>query len=191
MTEEVTTITARELLLAFMELRSMCPEFDDWTEERLADNPPRLVRLRRLKAMFQAFDIPWDPFEFAIGSFIDAKKPRYAAVLSRLIAEFKKGKHRDRHFDVCCYFSHLYEYREKVNSLLDCFRGAMEVNGTFLLASAKVGKLSRVIRKNMGVVDDDLLELISPERKSFSVTELIQNYSYPDDDLFEIDIAWF
>ena len=63
-------VTAHALLQGFRGLRGLSPRMDDWTEERLAGNPPRLFRLRQLAALFRAFDIPWDLQSFVEGRFI-------------------------------------------------------------------------------------------------------------------------
>jgi hypothetical protein len=80
-------VTAHTLLLAFRELRGLSPNLNDWTEERLAGNPPRLFRLRQLGALFRAFDLPWDLHSFVEGRFIQPEQPRYDALLSRLATE--------------------------------------------------------------------------------------------------------
>jgi hypothetical protein len=80
-------ITARDLLLRFLELRRLSPNYDDWTEERLNENAPRLFRLRQLAALFRAFGIPWDPPSFIEGQFIQPEDPRYDGLFTNLATE--------------------------------------------------------------------------------------------------------
>ena len=133
---DAMTITARSLLLGFLELRRMSPEFADWTEERLAGNPPRLFRMRRLVAMFRAFGLTWDPPSFIEGKFIHPEQPRYADVLCRLTAEMPKGSERwaDGH-QLPAFFSILYDYREQVGSVLAFSSGVLEASGLYLRPS--------------------------------------------------------
>jgi hypothetical protein len=60
-----------------------------------------------------------------------------------------------------------------------------------LHAHRKAGELNRVIRENVAIIDDVLVELISPEGATFSVEQLARDYGYPDVDLFEVDSDWW
>jgi len=51
--------------------------------------------------------------------------------------------------------------------------------------------LNRVIQDNVGVIEDILVDLISPEAAAFSVENLARDFAYPDVDLFEIDSDWW
>jgi len=79
-TDSIRKITARDLLYGFLELRGLTPDLSQWTEEGLADNPPRLFRLRRLRAVFRAFGIAWEPASFIEGKFIVPESPLYQTV---------------------------------------------------------------------------------------------------------------
>src|SRR5262245_35561126 len=94
MNSDARTITARDLLLEFLELRSLSPKLEDWTEEALANNAPRLIRLRRLAALFRAFELPWDPSEFMEGGFIQPDDPRYSTVLAKVVSELPECARR-------------------------------------------------------------------------------------------------
>ncbi len=186
------TITAKSLLLAFLELRRMSPEFADWTEERLADNPPRLFRLRQLVAMFRAFDLPWDPASFIKGKFILPDQSRYSLVFSRLVAEMRKGlSDRCNTQQLHSFFDILYEYREQVDGVLSFSSGVMEASGLYMHAHHKANELNGVIQGNIAIIDDILVALISPEAVAFSVKQLTQDFSYPDVDLSEIELEWW
>jgi hypothetical protein len=186
------TITARSLLLAFLELRRMSPEFGDWTEDHLASNPPRLFRLRQLVALFRAFGLPWDPPAFVEGKFIRPELPRYAALMSKLLAELPKGAGRwpDGH-QLPEFFAILYDYREQIGRVLAFSSGVLEASGLYLHAHNKAGELNRVIAANVGIVEDALVELISPEAAAFSLEQLARDFEYPDVDLFDIDSDWW
>ncbi len=82
--QNTRTITAHNLLHAFLDLRRLAPDTGDWSSERLASNPPRLFRLQQLIALFRAFEIDWDPVSFVEGKFIQPKSTRYAALLGTM-----------------------------------------------------------------------------------------------------------
>lgn len=190
--KDANAATAHSLLLAFLELRSLSPDLADWTEERMASNPPRLYRLRRLVALFRAFGIPWDPRAFTRGLFIDPEQPRYASTLSRLTTEMPTGSGCwDDGDQLPRYFSILYDYREQVDGVLRYSSGVMAASGLYLQAHSKADELNRVISANVRVIDEVLAALISPEAAVFSVEHLERDFSYPDVDLAEIDLDWW
>lgn len=185
-------ITARSLLLGFLELRRYSPEFADWTVERLSGNPPRLFRLRQLVAMFRAFGLPWDPQSFTKGKFIEPEHPRYAPLLAKLAEEMPNRSHRwrtDRQLPH--FFEILFDYRTRVDDVLSFSSGVLEASGLYLHAYHKAGELNRVIRDNVAIVEETLVALVSPEGASFSVEQLARDFEYPDVDLFEIDADWW
>jgi hypothetical protein len=184
-------ITALSLLLAFLELQGLSPKLADWTEERLSDNPPRLIRLRRLIAMFRAFGLPWDPESFTEGTFIDPKQPRYTTLLAKLADELPVGSREwATDYQLPGFFQMLLDYRIRVGGVLSYSSGVLEASGLFSHAHRKVQELNRVIRDNVAGIDDTLAALINPEGLSFSVGQLTRDYGYPDVDLFEIDLDW-
>jgi hypothetical protein len=185
-------ITAHSLLYRFLELRSLTPELGHWTEERLSGNPPRLLRLRQLTALFRAFGIPWDPPSFVEGKFIDPEQPRYAALLLKLVTEMTEGSDRwVAAHQLPEYFAILYDYRERVDKVLSFSSGLLEASGLYLHAHLKAGELNQVIRDNVAIIDDSLAALISPEGTAISIEQLVRDYRYPNVDLDEIDLAWF
>jgi hypothetical protein len=184
-------ITARTLLLKFLELRGLSSQLADWTEERFSENPPRLIRLRRLVAIFRAFDIPWDPASFVRGEFIQPEQPRYAGLFSKLVAQMPKGLEPWQRHRLPEFFAMLFGYREKVNGVLEYFSGLYEATGLTLFAYLKGSQLNQVIQDKLGDIEDILVELISPEAATFTVEQLSKNFGYPKDDLFKIDLDWY
>jgi hypothetical protein len=51
--------------------------------------------------------------------------------------------------------------------------------------------MNRVIREHLAIVEDLLVELICPTGRSFSRKVVVEEYGYPDVDLFEVDVHWF
>lgn len=185
-------ITARSLLLCFLELRRMTPKLANWTEVRFKSNPPRLFRLHRLTSMFRAYGRPWDPQAFIKGKFIEAESTKYASLLERL---FKKIPEEEQKWtgvgDLPDIFKILFDYRTQLDNVLSFSDEVMEASGLYLHAHHKVGELNRVIWDNIETVEDLLLEIISPKGESFSVEQLAKDYGYPNDNLSEIDEDWW
>lgn len=189
-------LTSRSLLFAFLDLQGLTPELNDWTEERLADNPPRLIRLRRLIALFQAFGLPWEPTGFTQGKFLKLKASqerasRYGALLSKYRAEMpEEYREAVKHHFLPSFFEVLFGYRSQLERALSFPSGFLAASGLFLHALQKMGDVNRAVRDRVIPIDDILAELISPEGASFSVGHLAQEFGYPDVNLFEIDTDW-
>lgn len=184
-------ITAHDLLLCFLEFRRMSPDLKDWSEDCLKSNPPRLFRLHRLISLFRAFGLPWDPQSFIDGEFVKSEDPRYAPLLEKLSKEIPKEEQSwDRGHQLPAFFKILFDYRARMDDVLSFSSGVMEASGLYLQAHLKAEELNRVIWDNISLIDDLLVEIISPERVSFSIEQLIKGYEYPKSNLSEIDDDW-
>lgn len=185
-------LSAHSLLDQFLELRGLSPDFDDWTEERFASNPPRLYRLRQLVALFRAFGLPWNPRGFTEGEFIQPDNPRYAGLWERLQTQLpthrleRAGPHQFPHF-----FGILYRHRELLDRALSARSEWLEASGLYAFALRMCDSLNDVIRKNLHTLDEMLAVLINPEGIAFTREALIREYGYPDVDLFSIDADWW
>jgi hypothetical protein len=187
-------LSARELLHLYLELQRMTPNLKDWSEDRLAANPPRLYRLKQLLALFQAFGIRSSPAEFQEGAFIDVDSPAYQPLLDRIASEMPGESAHDlgpQRRQLREFFKILFEYRVTVERALSFCSGVLEASGLYHYAYRKVGEVNRAIRQECAVVEDLLVSLISPEGKSFSVEELVRDHGYPAVDLFDIDADWW
>jgi len=189
--ENVRFFTADDLLQGFLELRRMSPDMADWNEKQLADKPYQLKCHRRLKALFQAFGIPYDPFSFASGSFIDSKSPGYTALLKRMAKEMPldlgAGIEREQ-LQYC--FRMLFDYGVLLDQVLTFSSGVMEASGLYLFAHLKVQSLNRVVHPRVPKLDKALTRLICPKAKSFSMQQLVWEYKYPDPAIDDEDDEW-
>jgi hypothetical protein len=171
----------------------MTPNYDKWTEESLSDNPPRLIRLRQLTAMFQAFGIPWDPRSFVRGTFIQPDLHPYHPLLSRLSAELENGLMNydwTDHKMLRRFFEILFRYRIHVESILSYPDGMLMASGLIRVVYDKICELSGIVENNIDTIDGILTAVISPKMAAFSIGQMIRDYGYPDDNLEEIDITW-
>ena len=136
------SVTARDLLHLYLDLRGMVPDLQEWSEDSLSSNPPRLVRLKQLKALFRAFEIPWNPSDFREGSFIEPEDPRHVPLLKRVASEVSEaptltlgslGNQLPRLFSI------LLDYREDVDRALSFSDGFIEASGLSLLCLQEGG----------------------------------------------------
>jgi hypothetical protein len=192
--QDRANVSARILLHGFLELQGLSPDLADWSEDRLAGNPPRLFRLRQLVALFRAFQIPWNPSLFVEGKFIEPESPRYATLLDMMdstMPELKKHGFGAQPHQLPYCFEILFAYRGRVEHVLSFSSGVLEASGLYLYAHRRAGELNRIIKEHVSIIDDHLVAFISPEAREFSVKELVRDHGYPDVDLFEIDADWW
>ena len=188
-----SSFTARHLLRLFLEFWCMSPDMTLWKEAKLADNLPRLVRLRQLMALFRAFKIDWNPAAFVQGKFIDGRSSRHQAFMDSALASMRPidvgGIDAERRMLPVC-FKLLFEYRARMESALSFSRSLQEGCGLYLFACRKADEMNGIILQNIGIIEDCLAALISPERREFALVDLVRDHGYPAVDLSEIDADW-
>ncbi len=182
-------IAAHNFISEFFYLWRISPEFADWREERMAENPPRLIRLQRLIAIARAFGLPWGPESFVEGRFVQLDEPRYAPVFEKLAHELPRCL-RAEPGQLPAFFKVLFSYRKRVDSVLSFSDEVIEAGGLYLHAHHMAAKLNRVIETHLSIVDDALAAVISPDAASFSVEELVRDHGFPTDDLAAVDADW-
>ena len=192
---ESDTLDALALLKMFLELKDFTPDVEDWSEAKMNGNPPRLYRLCQLMSLFAAFEIPWDLKSFIGGNFIDTKSSkldRLANELSPTMHAFEDWERKPeivrRGFPM--FFNILLGYRIEIDRVLNYSSGVLESSGLFGVAYELTHDVNEKIPALLERIDKILSELIDPEMRSFSVSELVSNFGFPNVDLFEIDCDW-
>lgn len=195
-TRHSTSLSAVDLVRQFVGLRDYTPDLESWSEEGFAANPPRLYRLRRLRALFAAYGIDWDPAWFAKGAFLESSNERYADVARQMEVRLMTAGIEPRSvstlgvFQRQLSFKTLLLYREHVEKVLVYPDRILTAGGWISLAHKRIRELNRVLADHLPLVDDVLAALISSEGRRFELLEMVRDYGYPDVDLDEIDIDW-
>ncbi len=195
-TSHSTSMSAVDLVRQFVQLRDYAPDLESWSEEGFAANPPRLYRLRRLRALFAAYGIDWDPAGFAKGASLESSNERYADVTRQMgLPPARVGLTPDslNARGICerqLSFRTLLDYRGHIEKVLAHPKRILAASGWIAHACCQMQELNRVIAEHLPLVEDVLAALISPEGRQFELTELVRDYGYPDVDLNEIDHDW-
>lgn len=180
------TISAHDLVRLFLDLQTMSPEIERWSEDHFADNPPRLIRLRRLMGIFRAFGIPWGPESFKIGSFIQHENPLYAPLLERAAEAGRSVAASGLHN----YFEILFSYLQKVEELRSFSSGLLCASGFTAYAHSTAWTVTKTVLESVKGIEEDLAFILDPEGRTFTVEELIAEFDYPDANLSELDMDW-
>ena len=191
MSSAQVNITARDLLIGWLELLGLTGNIHSWTEDNLRDNPPRLIRLKRLMALFRAFGIHWNPASFIEGRWIDANTEEYRELFLRLTSELETLETINAEREMPTFFWELIRFRERVATVLAQPGESQLSSGLHSLALRKIKAVCSRLDTEIKLIDDLLIQLIDPKNLSFSVEQLKQDYGFPEAELAETDVPWW
>jgi len=203
--------TAIDLIEKIFEFEAMTPNQDEWVEQMLINNKPRLVRLQQLKSLLFAFGII--QFDSQKVNFIS--KPNHqiqdltkVGILSILNGDFIKTRELTSYekpilyieqnsftkepvdiYELKSFYCNLMRYRIYIYNVFKWNSSVLEATSVgFHAAHILAKEINNKIGKDIKGVDDFIIQIISPQKKEFSEQELIDNYNFPKDDLLDIDI---
>jgi hypothetical protein len=192
-------ITEIELVDNICEFLEMTPDESEWNEEKLKSNPPRLIRFRRINSLLKAYMGKGIGLkEFVNGDFIPLTPFNKFNQLKDHIKSYDKThghrfdtEHEFYHADVSIVFKSIFNYKQKIASLFSHNSGWLIASGNLLEYNLHViTKTNNSIKNEMEELNQGLKLIINPNNLTFELTELIENYGYPEDDLSEIDFEW-
>jgi hypothetical protein len=192
-----------DLLAKVLEFNAMTPNKEHWNEGALKNNPPRLIRLKQIQSLAQAFLIKGADSQSTILSILigDFIKERSVADYMEVFT-FIEEVVREKEGETSKYnptstnslrmpYQQLINYKKQLLAILDFNSGWLEagtINARFSIyltdsiTKHLVGKYEKL---------DKALELfINPGKLSFTETELITNYNFPPDNLHDIDMEY-
>ena len=182
------TVSARNLLNCYLELKVLTPNLEDWSEQKLHSNPPRLYRLQILKSILKAYEID-SFFEFQAGAFICVNnKNRYSNALNLISKRPQREKYIN---DLQECYRMLLQYREVMEEALSYGSGNYHIGSELVSqASSHIYKSEESCREHFRSIDDILISIISPEAKHFSIELLKRDFAFPEANVGAIDIEW-
>ena len=194
-----TLITELDLVDKICDFIDHVPERNEWNENSLLSNPPRLIRYKRIKVLIKAYlgeDIKLH--DFIDGNFIkEYQNDKYKA-LRLHVKDYNKLNNRlydtVNEFqlrDVQRLFYSLLDYRLKINIALCHNSGWLVASGNLIQHALSIeSKINKTIRNSFGELNQALSLVINPTGLKFTEAELIEKYGYPNEDLDEIDFNW-
>lgn len=192
--------TAGNFLRAASEFERMTPDRATWTEQHLAENPPRRVRLRRLHALAKAFDIQPGFEALWSGDFI-ARRPfeRYERLRQRVqedcetrfpdVLHTARGKSLSSQ-GVTWSYRKLFEFLvTHAYPMLNVNGGVLEASGYFLYPLYQVDEVLKGLPEKLRPIEEVVGLIIEPDGRAFTEEELAA-HGWPEEDLSEIDAEW-
>jgi hypothetical protein len=191
--------TARDFLKAACEFERMTPNRNSWTEQSLASNPPRLVRLQRLRALAKAFDVQPGFEDLWSGDFIE-KRPfeRYELFRQRVLSDcetrfpgvLRSARSPLQLRDVESIYRQLFQFLARhAYPMLDVNGGVLEASGFYLYPLYRVDVALAGIPEAIRPLEELVGLVIEPDGRSFSSRELAE-HGWPEVDLHALDADW-
>ena len=181
--------TTKDLLYKTFEFIAMVPNSNEWNENSLKYNQPRLIRFRRLNALLNAFELTrteeqknslWtmlsgkkkvkeseliknEIIPFLRGDFINkritSKYPRTQELIEKE-KSFKSDNFEPS--DVHTFYHHLMNYRIEIDRVLRHNSGILEASSLgFRSAISLTAELNNDLYKKVEIIDELLFEITS------------------------------
>jgi len=197
-----TELTGLNLIEKVLEFEEMTPDKSQWSFTAQKDNLPRLVRLQQLKVLLQVFTPEtFDPQDIACGldkllngSFVlFREETQYYDLFKRMETVIQTAKSYPTEMQKSWTVDHLKRnytnmlgFKKSVNQVLNHNKGILEISYPYLYPLI----ITQEISKNLDTsqIDDFLRLVIDPLDRTFSKEKLIQEYDYPPDDVYDIDL---
>jgi hypothetical protein len=196
----------KELITYFLELSSMAPE-NNWSEKVFNDNPPRLIRYKRLIALITAFNLKMlptnDGYVLEPLNLNDLSKSDLLTRLSdsnklcltnydpnstlfELIINQRNEAEigwNDFLKDLLAMKFHLYQ----LNTLTEKY---LAVSGLYILTTTITHFGIQETNRLNEIIDELLAYIINPNALIVTKEELNSKFGYPLVDLDDIDLDW-
>jgi hypothetical protein len=201
-TKEITGITLIDKVLEFT---SKTNEESEWTFEKQKDNPPRLIRLQQIDILLKVFlsDIyKPDSFKFNIGNILSGNfiLKRTTTDYSNLFIKMDESiaKSDNKNFvqshvwtlnDLESNYHILINYKRNVDFFINSYwSGCLEISYPLFYALHETSEVAKKIEFKS--INEFLGLVIDPLGQIFSKQQLINDMSYPSEDIYDIDLDW-
>jgi len=182
--------TAEAHVSEFFELQGLAPPLEVWRpRDAFLANPPRRIRLLRLRAMALALGLRWDPVGFPGGTAVDTTDLRHRARLDEIEGLLRGGRGVEL-AQLDTYFEVLFAYRTRLDACLRFSGGVLETSGLQLAAHVQIGGWNGDLAPIAARVDRLLGSLLDPGGRTFSEFELVHDHGFPPESVLDVDIEW-
>jgi hypothetical protein len=159
-----------------------------WDEADMRHSRVSLYRLRQLKALFLAFEIPFDPARFEDGWFIFGKREMYQSMIARLTSQLPGPPSRPpRIIDLWRLFPVLRAYRRDIEAARVSYRRHKAFRPFVdLVVREAIVPASSLISVAISPISGLLSELIAPDGRTFLLEDLVRDYGHPAEDYLQL-----
>ncbi|UTW63062.1 hypothetical protein KFE98_02590 [bacterium SCSIO 12741] len=198
-----TQFRVKDFLDKYYEFKAMTPNYNEWNAKSLKYNKPRFYRFKELESLMVAFDIGNDLLtDFKNRKFLNHRtledfRP-IVEDIERYVSQngFEKlrwERERERLKDIRSFgmlVQIFMRFSEEMRNLLNFNSGWLESGSvTSRYSIHKTHQLLKSIDlQELHEIEHLLCKLIDPKERTFTKSELIKNYEFPDVDLHSIDM---
>jgi hypothetical protein len=204
MRSEPIEITGITLLNKILEFKSNISDTKKWTLTDLQGDETNLVRFNQIHCLTKLFvpevyspnDLTTSIDNILNGDFINIREEKIYKnlflkmdkVITKSFDFLDKYKEWELH-DLCFNYRDLVEYKIKLNMLLNFNVGIMEISYPYCYSAIISGDISENIKYNK--LDKFLSTVIDPDNRIFSRDQLIKDYNYPKEDVYDMELENF
>jgi hypothetical protein len=196
--------TAGNLLDTVIEFTQMTPDPEDWSFKRQKYNDPRFVRLQQIHSSLCAF-IPEirvkDEREcieiINSGEFIFYRNTDdYRKLINKMDKTISKSDFKSdirqgiSLHELQFIYGNLLSYYIKLYKLINHNSGIMEIGYPLCYPYIVTKTISDSMISKAKKIKAVLTLFIDPFNQKFTMEELINRFLFPEEDLFDIDLAW-
>ena len=196
--------TAGDLLDTVIEFTQMTPDPEDWSFKRQKNNDPRFIRMQQILSLLWAFipeiiikDERQAIEDFYSGNFVRYRQIQdYQKLINIMDNTILKGdsgyvsKEQISLDELQYNYGSLLNYYIKLHKLISHNNGIMEISYPFYFSYLVTRNISESLKSKARKLKSILALFIDPFGKKFTIEELINNFDYPEEDLFDIDLDW-
>ncbi len=191
-------VSARYLLDLFINFKFLEQNRDNWNEEALRNNAPRMYRFRMLTAMQKAFDAGDKLSDLEYGNFTLARNESdYFEIYDRYLQkynEFRNKSINQRMFvkdSMQSLYKSLFFYLSNIHRAFGAWDGFGEMFHMTAFGMLAAEKITADIKENIEPIADILTEILDPHGRTFTIGELNEGFGFPIVDLKKVDLDCF
>ena len=198
--EEITAINLIEKILEFV---TMVPDKNDWCLDKLKDNPPRYIRLKQIDILMDVY-IPMSLFccdlqsriECIIrGQFLyDRTVDVYSEVYNKMEDTIKDFNPKYQHINTWLNRALQYNYEQIFRYLIELNKITNFNSGKLLVSHANYYSYLLIQQVNDSINTEKLISFlgtcVDPEDFTMPISDLMEIFDYPKEDLDKIDMEW-
>ena len=195
-----------ELLRTFLELKSMTKNSSSWNKEMLEDNPPRFLRLRKIEALINFYELgnisDLESFQFVyhksydVQQLTDICKEHEQDIFQKELRSLMKT-YKETGADENKYSYFYSVLGREILRIMDAVQKFRNLNNGVYTASPEYN-IPFILHKNLSdqLTEDTLMQaimryLINPGRQVADKETLQRDFDYPTEDLRAVDLDWF
>jgi hypothetical protein len=195
-------ITGLTLIVKALELKGMTSGKSDWAFDKQKNNPPRLIRLQQIEILLKYFtpeifktgDIASGLDDLLEGKFIllrDANKYKKLFTKMENIITLHHQIRKRREFslnDLRDNYTNLLWFKQTVNNIFNWYSGVLLMGYPYLYSFSLIDEFSKKIETKH--IDKFLSLVVDPLGRTITKDKLIQDFNYPAEDIYEVDMDW-